>query len=285
GDTFFELSGKVYERPGDDFGFPIIVDTTTMGSLLDSGDLTSIGGGGGAELRFGSTGPRGENWEIRSFLANWSDVYGFEQDNLSSPLSPDLDPGEIDLTYDSQIFSLEFNFRKPVAPGIQFITGPRIISLTEQIEFTTETIIPNPPFPDSQVNSENNLEVDNTLLGGQIGALINYPISRDIYVHGFIRAGGYANFMDLLAEGDTSLTDPTSISLNRTDAAFVGETGGKIYYDVIPGIMAGFVGYEATWIDNVALAPTNATTLTPTEIVSGVTPFYHAITFGVNWRR
>ena len=76
-----------------------------------------------------------------------------------------------------------------------------------------------------------------------------------------------------------------SNSITRNVGSFVGEVGGKVYFDAIPGSLSFFLGYEATWIDNVALAPVQAQTLTPTEIITGVTPFFHAVTFGAQYRR
>lgn len=285
GDSFFEFGAKAYDRPGDDFGFPVLVDGVTDAVLLDSGDITDLGGAAGAEVRFGWKGHKNQKWEVRSFVVNWDQENAFDQPNLTSPLSPDLDPGQVTLDYNSQIFSIEINRRLPVTPGFTFLIGPRFVSLNEEIEITTDTIVPIPPLPDANVFSENTIETRNPLLGGQIGALINYQVSRDIYFQGFIRAGGYLNFTELRTTADTSLTDETIAVLRRNEGSFIGEVGGKAYIDVIPGLFSGFVGYEATWLDNVALAPAQASSLTPETITTGVTPFFHAVTFGLQFRR
>ena len=285
GDTFFEFGAKVYDRPGDDFGIPLLINGLTNEILFDSGDLTDLNGGAGAEVRFGSLGPRGQKWEIRSFLTNWSSDFFFDNPNQTSPLSPDLDPDRVDLQYSSQLFSIEFNLRHPITHGFTFIMGPRFISLNEDIGFTTETNVPTPPFGSFDVLSTNTIETRNPMLGGQIGALIHYPVSRDIFVQGFIRTGGYLNFTELRTFADTNLMDEVTIHLRRNTGSFVGEVGGKVYMDLIPGLLSGFSGYEATWIDNVALAPAQAGTLSPDAIVTKVTPFFHALTFGLQFRR
>ena len=285
GDNYLEVGPKLYDRPGDDFGFGVLIDSDTEAVLLDSGDISDLGGGSGAEVRFGWTGHNNQKWEVRTFLANWDSEFAFDQPGLTSPLSPDLDPGAIDLAYDSQIYSIEINAHRPITPGLTLLAGPRFISFNEEIRFTTETTVPIPPLLDAEVLSENTIETRNPLLGAQVGALINYQISRDIYAQGFVRAGGYVNFTELRTTADTNLTDETITLLRRNSSSFVGEVGGKIYVDMIPGLFSGFVGYEATWIDSVALAPAQALNPTPDAIFSRVTPFFHALTFGVQFRR
>ena len=134
--------------------------------------------------------------------------------------------------------------------------------------------------------SENEINVRNSLLGGQIGALVNYQFSRDVYIQGFIRASGFANFIELTTFADTNQTDPIEGVFRRDQSAFIGEVGGKMYWDVIPGSMSFFGGYEATWLDDVAVAPAQVVDgLLPTEIVAGDTPFFHAVTFGLQFRQ
>ena len=285
GDSFFEFGAKAYDRPGDDFGFPVLVSGVTNQVLLDSGDITDLGGAAGAEVRFGWEGHKHQKWEVRTFLTNWDDSSEFSGTNLTSPLSPDLDPDTVNLDYNSQIYSIEINRRLPITPGFTFITGPRFISLNEELDFTTETTVSVPPLPDVDVFTENKIETRNPLLGAQIGGLFNFQVSRDIYFQGFIRAGGYVNFLELRTTADTSLSDVSIATIRRNTGSFVGEVGGKAYFDVIPGLFSGFVGYEATWLDDIAIAPAQATTLTPSEIVTGVTPFFHAVTFGLQFRR
>ena len=292
GQSYLELSGKIYDRPGDDLELPVIVNGITGDTILSSGDITDLNGGAGAEARFGSTGRRGNNWGIRTFVGNWDNEFFFDQANQQSPLVPPIDdmgtlfsPDEIDITYDSEIYSVEFNIRRPWTNGITLIAGPRFIRLNEQLLFSTDSMIDNPPFGLIEFDSENSIETTNNLVGAQIGALMNFPISRDIYLNGFIRTGVYGNFMRLDAISDTSLTDESFQRIERSTSAFVAEIGGKLFVDLLPGHLSGFTGYEATWLDAVALAPAQALTLEPTGINSRNTPFFHALTFGLQYRR
>lgn len=293
GQSYFELSGKAYDRPGDDFQSPVIVDGITGGTLLSSDDITDLNGGGGAEARFGSTGPRCRKWGVRTFIATWDNTFFFNQPNMQSPLIPPIDdmgtifsPDQIDVSYDSEIFSIEFNLRQPCTHGITLIGGPRFIRLHEELVVTTDSLIDTAPFPGPfELDTENEFETSNNMIGMQIGALLGVPISRDIYLNGFIRTGVYANFMELDVFADTTLTDASFQQFDRSTSSFVAEVGGKLFYDLIPGCLAGFAGYEATWIDQVALAPAQAQTLQPNQIFSRNTPFFHAVTFGCQFRR
>ena len=298
GQSYLEISGKIYDRPGDDLGVPVITNSIDGSTLLTSGDITDLNGGAGAEARFGATGPRCRNWEIRTFVGNWDNDFFFDQPNLTSPLIPPLDtlgvdtmgmtfsPDQIDLNYESEIYSVEFNFRKPWTNGITLIAGPRFIRLNEELMFTTDSIIDIRPLPgEFEFDTENRFETANNLIGAQVGALMNFPISRDLYLNGFIRTGVYGNFMRLDVDADTSLTDPTFQRFERSTSSFVAEVGGKLFVDLLPGCLSGFTGYEATWMDAVALAPVQAQTLEPTGINTRNTPFFHAITFGLQYRR
>lgn len=301
GANFFEFGAKAYDRPGDDIGVPILTNGITNSVLLDSNDLTDLGGGAGAEVRFGSVGRRGQKWEFRSFVANWTDNFFFDQSNIVTPFAQeifdavggaasmididDLAPDTVDIEYDSEIYSFELSIKRNWLPGVTFITGPRFISFNEELEFNSDSTFMAGPLGTMDFDTENTFETRNALLGAQIGALVNIPISRDIYINGFIRSGGYVNFVELRTAGNNTLVDPTSDTLRRNTHSFVGEVGGKIYCDIIPGLFSIFGGYEATWLDNVALAPVQAQSLTPTRIITEETPFFHSVTFGAQFRR
>ncbi len=281
---FVEFGAKIYDRPGDDSTNPIIVDSVTNQVYFDTGDITDLNGGAGAEVRFGSTGPRCRNWEARVFLTNWDTEYLFDQPNLSSPLSPMLDPDIVGITYDSSIYSLEFNLRKACTPGITFITGPRFIALNESLLIESETNVFIPPLGNFELLTSNEIVTTNRLIGGQIGALFNFPVSRDVYLHGFIRTGGYGNLTRLRSTAQSTIMPEETTVIRRDIPSFVGEVGGKIYCDIFPDLLTGFVGYEATWIDGVALAPVQAQNLNPTFVTTEVTAFFQAVTFGLQMR-
>ncbi len=284
-ETYFELGAKIFDRPGDDAGFPILIDGLTNQVIFDSDELTDLNGGAGVEARLGSTGPRGNKWEFRTFLSNWGNEFSFDGPNLTSPLSPMLDPDSVDFFYDSHIYSLEFSFRKPFTPGITFLCGPRFVSLREELLFTSDTNIPIPPLGSFDLETSNSFDTSNSLVGAQIGALITWQLTRDIFFQGSIRTGGYGNFTELRTVASTSIMEEQINTITDETASFIGEVGGKMYVDLIPGCLASFVGYEATWIDGIALAPSQASTLNPTSIVTEVTPFFQSLNIGLQFRR
>ena len=110
-------------------------------------------------------------------------------------------------------------------------------------------------------------------------------------IDGLVKAGIFDNN----AEESTvpsiyKIVRPTSASTNH--AAFVGETGLQCKYQVTKGLLLK-AGYEAIWLQGVALAPgqiqeTCTTSLTPVTVQalgincnSGV--FYHGATAGLEY--
>ena len=69
--------------------------------------------------------------------------------------------------------------------------------------------------------------------------------------------------------------------IDQSTEAFLGEVGGKVHFDLIPNCLSAYAGYEATWIDGIALAPANVGNLGPAVITQN-TSFWHAITFGAH---
>jgi hypothetical protein len=282
-DRFCELTGKVFDRPGTDLGQPLITDSVTNEILFSSDDLTDLGQSAGVEIRFGSLGRCGRLWEARTGFTEWSEEYNFIGDNLQTPLAPGFEPDEIDVDYESDYFTVDFSLKRVVLPGFTLLVGPRFVSLREDLSFETETTITT-PFGDFDLLTENEIHTRNPMIGIQIGGEFNMPISRDIYVNGFIRSSGMSNFTELQTREITTITDEVLREETKQTGTFIGEVGGRIYTDLIPNCLSGFIGYEATWIDGVALAPTQGDFATTGAVFTGVTPFFQAITFGLRYR-
>ena len=68
-------------------------------------------------------------------------------------------------------------------------------------------------------------------------------------------------------------------NLTRTVGTFLGEVGGRVHFDIVPGNVSVFAGYEATWLDQVGLAPAQFLAGLGSVTVSN-TPFIHGIVFG-----
>ena len=104
---------------------------------------------------------------------------------------------------------------------------------------------------------------------------------------GFIRTGGYYNPTKVRTSNQAGLVGIPPEELLRTEAtkstgSFLAEVGGKLYLDFAPNCSL-FAGYEATWIDGVALAPPSFLTPETGEVETANTLFMHAVTFGMRF--
>lgn len=281
---YMELNGKAYQRPGDDLGIGLVFDSVTLQTLMNTGDVTGIGGGSGAEVKFGNSG-RGRDWEIRTNIGTWSNSMTVDSpsgNQVTSPLITGIDPDQVGFDYDSDLFSIELNMRRCVRPGVTLFAGPRFVSLVEDFDFRTQTEVAT-PFGPFDLTSSNQFRARNSLIGGQIGAEILMPLNRALYAEAFIRAGGFYNPTEVRTLATTSITTPVETRRSKSTGSFVGEVGGKLHYQLIPNTCTTFVGYEATWIDGVALAPVQAITVGNTGVITSNTPFFHAVLFGINF--
>ena len=249
-DFYVELGAKFLNRPGDDLGLPLLSDSVTNEVFISSGEITDLGTNAGAEVRFGKRGRNGRRWEIRTTVANWDSQNSIAGDNLTSPLFPGFSPDEVNTDYDSRLFSVELSFKRAVRPGIVLFAGPRFISLREDFEFTSETFVATPPFGASEIDTFNSFETRNGLYGFQVGGEFNLPVSRSFYINSFIRAGGFSNPTRFRSVATTTIagTPGTDIEneLTKNTGSFVGEIGGRVLFDLVPGCVSTHIGYEAT---------------------------------------
>ena len=284
-DFYVELGAKFLNRPGDDLGLPLLSDSVTNEVFISSGEITDLGTNAGAEVRFGKRGRHGRRWEIRTTVANWDAQNSVAGANLTSPLTPGFSPDSVETDYDSRLFSVELSFKRSVRPGVVLFAGPRFISLREDFEFTSESFVPAPPFGLFEVDTFNSIETRNNLYGFQVGGEFNLPVSRSFYINSFIRAGGFSNPTRFRSVASTTVAAEVQNELTKNTGSFVGEVGGRVLFDIVPGCVSTHIGYEATWLDGIALAPTQFNTNTTGEVVTANTPFFQGITFGIGFRR
>lgn len=282
-----EFGGKAYDRPGDDLGIPLITDGITMETLFDSGQASGLGSDFGAEIKFDFTTRAGRELEIRTIMAGWDKAYEITGANLRSPffLAGGPAPTTVNYEYSSDYFSIELMGRKAISPGITFMCGPRFVSTKDLVKFAGSlTVDPMDGSLPIDFTSTQTTEATNALIGLQVGFDINCPISNSLYLNGFIRTGGYANPTEVTTTVSDTVTPASTIyQETKSTGSFLGEVGGRMYCDIVPTSAAVYVGYEATWIDGVALAPAQ---LLPTEnsgVETANTPFFHAITFGFSF--
>ena len=163
------------------------------------------------------------------------------------------------------------------------LAGFRWVNLCENLQGALEppTFTWEPPFW--------NTATTNNLYGFQIGADGKIFERGRFSIDGLVKAGIFDNN----AEESTGVSvykvvRPSSASTNHV--AFVGETGLQCKYQVAKGLLLK-AGYEAIWLQGVALAPgqiqeTYMATPTTAQALSvncnsGV--FYHGATAGLEY--
>jgi hypothetical protein len=191
--------------------------------------------------------------------------------------------------YDSQLYNAELNMQWHPACQVTMLAGFRWVNLGEKLVGNLDPPLPQfpnePPFWTGTTT--------NNLFGLQIGADGKIFQRGRFSIDSLVKTGLYDN--DAEATTGVSVIHKSvftgSDSTNR--AAFVGETGLQCKYQLSKGLLLR-AGYEAIWLEGVALAPgqiqdsyTTTGWRTSTVQVLGVNcdsgVFYHGATAGVEY--
>ena len=281
-----EIGGKAYERPGSRLGLPLITDANTLETLFDSNQVTDLGSAGGAEVKFNFLNRNGREFEVRSIIADWEEDFEIVGDSLRSPFFPvaGFEPSTVNIGTNADYFSIEIMERRAIIPGVTFMFGPRFVSTKDELNIAgTLAVDGGPGVGLVDVTQNQSFEATNSLLGLQAGLEFNIPLSQAVYVQSFIRAGGYYNPTEVTTSTSDTITAATTFDQQtKSTGSFLGEVGGRLYVDIIPNCVATYAGYEATWIDGVAVAPAQVLSTGLTGVETANTPFFHAFTFGIN---
>ena len=156
--------------------------------------------------------------------------------------------------------------------------GPRIVSTKDLVEVSGSQVIAGTTFTETQTT-----EATNILLGLQGGLELNYPIADGIRINGFGRFGGYTNPTEVTFGTTDALGATTENSITKQTGSFLAEIGGRLYVDIFPSVLSVYVGYEATWIDGLALAPAQFFDGGANGVETANTPFFNAATLGLRW--
>jgi len=290
--NWLEIGGRAYSRPGIDSNIPVITDADTGATLFTADQATNAGSAPGLEISFGFEGERYDRkWEFRSVLADFDVESNVPGPSLASPFFPGEGVQNFGYEYDSRLLSFELNSWRSLAPGIRFSSGPRYVSLTDTVTTELSSMVPTgvvggPAIPLTTVSTR---EASNGLIGLQAGLDLRFPVSQYIYATGFIRTGGYYNPTEVTSSlnsftGGDLFDSEDSTRETKSTGSFLAEVGGRIYVDLYEDAVSTYVGYEATWIDGIALAPAaflNDGTVGTAGVDTANTLFFHAITFGV----
>ena len=292
-----EIGGAGYNRPGAESSDPVITEAVTGETLFDSGQATNVGGAIGLDIKYQFESKRGRTWRFRSIVADFDTANVITDDaGLTSPLlgvdefGVPIETDRISYEYDSRFLSLELLSCRNIAPGINFVAGPRYVSLREETrtEVNGEPVLQD-GLPSLTTTQFDTLSADNGLIGIHTGLEITFPISQSLYAETFIRGGGYYNPTEVASSSQQSvggqlLTSPLAGPREtKSTGSFLGEVGGRLFFDVVPDAVSCYVGYEATWIDGIALAPAQLFAA-PDTVDTANTLFFQAVNFGIRMK-
>lgn len=237
-------------------------------------------------------------WRVEGgFTGNyaWGDRIGVRSaDDLSSILSNFADPEVANLDLNNfallethtRFSSAELNFKYwvDVPPGpmdISLIAGFRYFNLDEQLHFRTES-----------ANAINDLNVNtfNDLYAVQIGIEGAFLVSPHWWIEASVKGGLAQNFAEHRSAYSIDNAAPTLRALNQDRTSFYGDVLVAANVQITPGLVLR-AGYQATFINGVALAAENVETNNamllngPTILRDSGEIAVHGPILGVMWNR
>jgi hypothetical protein len=188
--------------------------------------------------------------------------------------------------YGSRLYNAEFNVRWNPNNNVTMLAGFRWMNLGENLVGTLS------PLPSELSNWDFwNTTTTNNLFGFQIGADGKILERGRFSIDGLLKAGIFDNNAEQTTTVSVIAKQLRSGSASTNHAAFVGETGLQCKYRVSERLLLR-AGYEAIWIEGVALGPgqvqeTYVTLLPMSAQAIGVNcnsgVFYHGATAGLEY--
>ena len=185
-------------------------------------------------------------------------------------------------SYATSLYNAEFNVRWELCPRVTMLAGFRWVNLREDLQ---GTLPPERATPFWDTRTRNNL------FGLQLGQDWKWLNWGRLSIDGLVKAGIF----------DNNVGETTEVSIYRTvygesastnHAAFLGEMGLQCKCQVTDRLLLK-AGYEALWLQGVALAPgqipqtlSHVTPVTDVYVQalgidSGSGVFYHGATAGL----
>ena len=184
--------------------------------------------------------------------------------NLRTPFdtnyASDFDgANHVDVNYVSELHNVEANYFCDRGCLLTPLIGFRYVNLNEQFNlWSTDT------HDGIDETGLYRIDTDNSLVGGQIGAALNRQFSDQFCWNFSVKAGAFANFAHehtwMFDHDDHSLITTRNGEDDGTAFAFVGEIELGVVYQLTQ-CMAVSAGYQVTWVEGVALAPNNSTSI------------------------
>jgi hypothetical protein len=262
----------------------ILTELVTDRVLLNADDLVfPMTGGVDAGLLWRGTLA---DLELRYFgIEDSSVLYGPVFTNIGVILNlpdedPQLGPFGAKLSGSSSLHSVELNARRNVTPRWTWLVGLRYLSFRDAMTL----VVGAPDFSDY---GKANIGTTNHLYGLQIGSdAILWAPSRRFQVEGAIKAGVYANGLDMNLFGGDTTGDSFAFHLDEDHTAFVGDMSfvGVYRFDSRWSLRAG---YQLLWLSGVGAATAQLDGFTPDgfKIDTSSTVFFHGALVGIerNW--
>ena len=231
----------------------------TLGRKI--GDWSSV------EFTYYDVGDWSEMAAVRNVEPNDQGSLG----NLMSPFTDFGNPPVVGLDYNnlisiqssSQMDNMELNFWREIpmpadSMGVSIMAGLRYMSILEQFQYDSTSAEPTPLGATNMVNTR----TGNDLLGVQLGALFEFPVDPGWWIDWELKgtiarndARQNTQYVNVNQGNQTSFS--TGRAENRT--TFVGETSVRLIYEFSPRMMV-YAGYQAVWVDGLALASENVPT-------------------------
>jgi hypothetical protein len=133
---------------------------------------------------------------------------------------------ELEGIYDSEFYSVELNRTLVMSDIAKLVYGLRYIHLGESFSgrFTNRSAPVPPSLVPSTTVTNTTFDIDNNLIGAQIGGDFYYPLAKRLNAEFRGRAGAYVNAAELNGDGVSTLSD------DEADLAGFFELGMGIRY-------------------------------------------------------
>jgi hypothetical protein len=250
---------------------PALVQNASTGATLLEGQGLNPGWAVGPKFDVTMNFASGYQFEFIFFgLEGWhtSNTLTAAGNGLEVPIFSGDRFSHLETTYSSRLFNQELNSKHQLVGPINILSGFRAIELNENLSFAGSG---------STTNGTANLKTRNWLLGLQIGAEASLVQRGRFSLDCFAKAGIYINPARLTTNQTGNVSLPSGSS-DYAHEAFAGDVGLNANYFLGRG-WTSTVGYQALWLDRVALAPNQAATL-PNVNVNG-DAFFQGVNLGL----
>ena len=155
----------------------------------------------------------------------------------------------------SYLENAEFNWKMllPTPPGmaLNFLFGLRYIGVREEFDYASQPLLTG-----TVQNANVGCHTVNTLLGPQIGGLLDFNVAQDTWLSVMGKGAICNNAASRNLDAQINGTDYNHGQYSQDGTAYVAECGLAIFWRPAPFLTAR-IGYQALWINGLVLASEN----------------------------